>query len=659
MEDSATQNAFDSTELELGDPATLEVAGWADTQGVRTKLEPEPRVFLPKLKLVKAELMASYVSQCKMGIAGFTRLDHLNATEKNPSQDEESLPRKGNSNSGCSCRNETVCFPLIALRGCLGRTFNNSKRPILVCVKYLCYALFLVYVGFSLKHEFGSEASVRLLVCTLAVVLGLVCRRVCAWCTATNGKRTTPGGGCRECCRPCRVFYTRHSTFINGSLVALVLAGIVYFLVVDVALRRPASLVSAAGIAVLVVLTFLGSHAPKQVRWRTVGWGLLLQFIFALLVLRTTWGRAAFKWLAARMTEYMNYTDSGAAFVFGPSFRDHFFAFRVMSTIIFFSASISILYYFGVMQVVIKAVSKVMQVTMGTGAMETLHAAINIFCGWAESLMVVRPFLESMTLPELHAVMTNGFATVAGSTIAAYISYGVPANHLISASFMSAPAALALSKISFPSDCRARKRVKVDDIPRHILVTVIAFISLLAFVNATLEWFGARIGLVPPDYPPLSFQLICSYLMWPVAFLLGVRMPDCRVVARLIGIKIFVNEFVAYADLGTVRANRLALENHVMNNGTWRFLGVGDDVELLGTNTTLLGGVISPRSETLATYALCGFSDLVALGMMTAALSTVAPSRRPHVLQVAPRALITGITACLLTAAMAGLLVEE
>ncbi|XP_070182912.1 sodium/nucleoside cotransporter 1-like, partial [Littorina saxatilis] len=255
----------------------------------------------------------------------------------------------------------------------------------------------------------------------------------------------------------------------------------------------------------------------------------------------------------------------------------------------------------------------------------------------------------------------------------------VSANHLISASFMSAPAALAVSKLFYPSDTHVRKKVNIKDIARpgtglvdaattgavaaigvvsHILVTVIAFISLLAFVNATLEWFGERVGLVPPYYPQLTFQLICSYLLWPVVFLIGVPMQDCQVVARMLGIKIFINEFIAYSDLGHVRANRVALESHVANNGTWRLADFGDGMELLGTNTTLVGGVILPRSEMLATYALCGFSDLVALGIMSAALSTVAPVRRHDILQVAPRALISGVVACLLTAAMAGLVAE-
>ncbi|KAL8586206.1 hypothetical protein ACOMHN_021473 [Nucella lapillus] len=465
-----------------------------------------------------------------------------------------------------------------------------------------------------------------------------------------------------------------------SCLVVMVTGGVVVYLVVDVAMNRPASLMSAVGIAVFVCCMFLASHQPKQVVWRPVAWGLLLQFVFAVLVLRTFGGRAAFNWLADRMTAYMAYTDHGAKFAFGENFRDHFFVFRVLPTIIFFSATISILYYLGALQILIRAIAKVMNVTMATGGLETFHAAVNIFCGWAESIMVIRPFLDTMSLSELHAVMTNGFSTVAGSTIVAYVLYGVSAKHLISASCMSAPAALAMSKLFYPSKKRPLGQMDMNSVPSqgtglvdaasagavaaigvvaHIIAIVVAFISLLAFLNASLQWFGQRVGLYPPHYPPLTFQFLSSYILWPVAFLLGTPIQDCRVVARLLGVKIFINEFIAYQDLGHVRANRLALESHVANNGTWRLVGSEGDVELTGTNDTLVGGVISPRSEMLSTYALCGFSDLVALGMMTAALSTVAPSRRHHILQVAPRALVSGVMACLLTAAMAGLVADE
>ncbi|KAK3608164.1 hypothetical protein CHS0354_034123 [Potamilus streckersoni] len=215
-----------------------------------------------------------------------------------------------------------------------------------------------------------------------------------------------------------------------------------------------------------------------------------------------------------------------------------------------------------------------------------------------------------MTLSELHTVMTNGFATVAGSTLGIYIMYGAPANHLLSASVMSAPAALAMSKLFYPETVKNKNREEECKIPKlgsgiidaasigavgaisivaHILSSVIAFISLLEFVNVTLQWFGDRVGLTPPDYPSLTFQLICSYIFWPMVYLMGVEPEDCSVVARMVGVKTFVNEFIAYEDLGIVKRNREAFRNY---NGTWRKDNSGNII-LESVNRTLKGGVMS------------------------------------------------------------------
>ncbi|ESP05201.1 hypothetical protein LOTGIDRAFT_103137, partial [Lottia gigantea] len=427
--------------------------------------------------------------------------------------------------------------------------------------------------------------------------------------------------------------------------------GIMSFMIVDVILKRPEHLISAVGIILIILIMFITSHDPAAIKWKTIFSGLLLQFIFALMILRTSWGYEAFKWLAARITDYLSFTYEGAKFVYGENFGEHFFAFGVMSIIIFFSATISVLYYLGWMQIFIEKIVWIIMNGMGTGAMESLHAAVNIFVGWGEALMIVQPLLHKMTTAEIHAVMTNGFSTVAGSTLGVYISYGAPANHLISASFLSAPAALVITKLTFPDrlDDRIEKK-KIPKIPRtgggimdaassgavaalmiigHIIVNVIALVSLLEFINAVLLWFGERIGLGPPDYAPLTFQLLCSYVFWPLVYILGVPASDCKIVARMVGVKVFVNEFIAYKDLGNVVRNRLALQNY---------------------NETR----ISKRSEMIATYAICGFSDFVALGIMVAALTSIDPSRKNEILKCGPRALVSGIMACFMTACMAG-----
>ncbi|KAI0231522.1 hypothetical protein LSAT2_018126 [Lamellibrachia satsuma] len=191
-----------------------------------------------------------------------------------------------------------------------------------------------------------------------------------------------------------------------------------------------------------------GSEA--SVRWRPVLWGLGLQFVFGLVVLRTPWGFAAFRWLGDRVQEFLSHTDVGAKFVFGDKFVDHPFAMKVLPVIIFFSCTISVLYHVGAMQAVITRLAWLMQYTMGTTAAESTNAAGNIFIGQTEAPLLIRPLLQGMTRSELHAVMVAGFASIAGAVLATYILLGVPANHLITASVMAAPCALALSKLSYP-----------------------------------------------------------------------------------------------------------------------------------------------------------------------------------------------------------------
>nr|KAG5695294.1 hypothetical protein BaRGS_028229 [Batillaria attramentaria] len=282
-----------------------------------------------------------------------------------------------------------------------------------------------------------------------------------------------------------------------------------------------------------------------------------------------------------------------------------------------------------------------------------------------------------MSKAELHTVMTNSFATLSGSTVAAYILYGVPANYLIAGSFMSAPAGLALSKLAYPDDVttlRSSRRHALPDaretgfiealvagataaigVITHLVANLIAFICILAFMNDAIIWFGARVGL---ELETVTFQVICSYVFWPFVFLMGVPMAECGVVARMVGIKILFSELLALEDLGTLHKNRVTLERHLEGNGTFTWTDSGD-IALSGTNVTLSGGVLTPRTETIATFALCGFSDVYAYCLLLAVLSAAAPSRKQDLVGVSGRAWICGIVACFLSACMAGFVISE
>ncbi|ELU16284.1 hypothetical protein CAPTEDRAFT_160388 [Capitella teleta] len=473
-------------------------------------------------------------------------------------------------------------------------------------------------------------------------------------------------------------------------MVSWIVIGCIFFIVfvfiiVDVVVisKKPYNLVSLIGMATYIFTFFIFSKNPKKVQWRAVAWGLGLQFIFALFILRWDKGFAAFTWLGDRVAEFLLFTDAGSRFIFGNGFEEHFFAFKILPTVIFFSTMISILYYLGAMQVLIRNIAWVMQSVMGTTAGESLNAAANIFIGQTEAPLVIRPIISDMTKSELHAVMTGGFATIAGGVLASYIHFGVPANHLISASVMSAPAALAMAKLLYP-ECEKSKTTVSDlqtlqkspernvieaasagasasiKLVANMAANLIAFIALLEFMNTLLSWFGERAGV-----EGFTFQFICSYVLWPTAFIMGTERADCFKVARMIGIKTFFNEYLAYEDLGSLVKNKDLFNAHLHSSGNWTFSK--DDIILFnsGQNDThpgetviLDGGILSDRSIAIATYALCGFANIGSIGIQLGGLGAMAPHRKSDLASVAVRAMIAGNVACFMTACIAGLLYQ-
>jgi len=403
-------------------------------------------------------------------------------------------------------------------------------------------------------------------------------------------------------------------------------------------------LISALGLVVFVGLAYALSVNRRAVRWSTVLWAIALQLIFAVFILKTTPGYALFSFLGDVVNKFLDFSDAGAKFVFGDKFQENFFAFKVLPTIIFFSSFITLLYHYGILQQVVKGVAWVMMKTLKTSGAESLSCAANIFVGQTEAPLLIKPYVRSMTLSELHAVMTGGFATIAGGVMAAYISLGVPAQHLIAASVMSAPAALAMSKLLYPetekSQTAGTVNIKVErtaangidaaatgaieglKLVGNIAAMLIAFLALVALVNAVLGWFGSLIGV-----PQLSLELIFSFLLAPVAWLMGVPWADCGQVGVLLGKKTILNEFIAYVDLK----------------------------ELIEKSQAGTGG-ISQRAIIIATYALCGFSNISSIGIQIGGIGGIAPERQADLARLGVRALIGGSLACFMTACIAGML---
>ena len=403
-------------------------------------------------------------------------------------------------------------------------------------------------------------------------------------------------------------------------------------------------LISALGLVVFVGLAYAFSVNRRAVRWQPVLWGIALQLIFALLILRTAPGFVVFSFLGDVVGQFLNFSDAGASFVFGEKFEENFFAFKVLPTIIFFSSFISLLYHYGILQRVVQGVAWVMLKTLKTSGSESLSAAANIFVGQTEAPLLIKPYVGSMTMSELHAVMTGGFATIAGGVLAAYVSFGVPAQHLIAASVMSAPAALAISKLLYPEteksptagtvtvevertaangiDAVATGAIEGLKLVGNIAAMLIAFLALVALVNAVLGWLGGLIGL-----PQLSLELIFSFLLAPVAWLMGVPWADCGQVGVLLGKKTILNEFIAYLNLKELIEESKA--------GTSEF---------------------SERAIIIATYALCGFSNIGSIGIQIGGIGGIAPERQADLARLGVRALLGGSLACFMTACIAGIL---
>ncbi|XP_037600479.1 sodium/nucleoside cotransporter 2 isoform X9 [Cebus imitator] len=299
------------------------------------------------------------------------------------------------------------------------------------------------------------------------------------------------------------------------------------------------------------------------------------------------------------------------------------------------------------------AVAWFLQITMGTTATETLAVAGNIFVGMTEAPLLIRPYLADMTLSEIHAVMTGGFATISGTVLGAFISFGVDASSLISASVMAAPCALALSKLAYPeveeSKFKSEEGVKLPrgkernvleaasngatdaiGLAANVAANLVAFLAVLAFINAALSWLGELV-----DIQGLTFQVICSYILRPMVFMMGVEWTDCPMVAELVGIKFFTNEFVAYQQLSQYKNKRLSgVEEWIEGEKQW----------------------ISVRAEIITTFSLCGFANLSSIGITLGGLTSIVPHRKSDLSKVVVRALFTGACVSLISACVAGIL---
>ncbi|MCX7694174.1 MAG: NupC/NupG family nucleoside CNT transporter [Caloramator sp.] len=402
-------------------------------------------------------------------------------------------------------------------------------------------------------------------------------------------------------------------------------------------------LMSLIGVIVLIGTAFLLSENKKKVNWILVAKGLSIQILFALIVLKWPTGQKIFDVISRGVTKLLDFTKYGTTFLFGDLINTNkfglIFALQILPTIIFFSALMSVLYYLGVMQAVVSFLAKIMLRVLGTSGAESLSNTANIFLGQTEAPLLIKPYVNDMTRSELLTIMVGGMATVAGGVMAGYIAMGIDAGHLIAASLMAAPASLMISKIMLPETDQPKTKGKVDmtfekmdanvidaaargaaeglQLSLNVGAMLLAFIALVALINYIIAKLGLLIGM-----NSLSLEWIMGRLFAPFTFIIGVPFKDIIQAGSLLGQKIVINEFFAFANLA----------------------------ELVKT------GALDKRTITLLTYALCGFANISSIAIQIGGIGGLAPNRRSDIAKLGVRALIGGTLVGLLNAAIAGIL---
>jgi CNT family concentrative nucleoside transporter len=397
------------------------------------------------------------------------------------------------------------------------------------------------------------------------------------------------------------------------------------------------------GLLAMLGVAWLCSEDRRRVPWRTVGFGLALQLVLALLLLRSAGGRLFFGGVNDAVNAVVAYTGAGVGFVLGPIADTGFSIFaNVLPIIVFMGSLFAVLYHLGVVQRVVDVLAAVLVRTLGTSGAESLAAVANIFIGMTEAPLLVRPYLERMTRSELFTLMTTGMATVAGSVMVAYATMlggGDFPGHLLTASLLSAPAGIVIAKLMVPETEVAetagaghaavpRETVNVIDaasrgaldglrLAAYIGALLVAFVALVALANGLLGALGAWVGV-----PGLSFERVFGWVFAPAAWLLGIPWADAPEVGALLGVKTVLNEFLAYQDLAELMA----------------------------------AGAIGERSAVIASYALCGFANFGSVAILLGGMGGLAPSRRGDLARFGLRSILSGTLACLMTACFAGLL---
>jgi CNT family concentrative nucleoside transporter len=396
------------------------------------------------------------------------------------------------------------------------------------------------------------------------------------------------------------------------------------------------------GIVLILAIGILMSHNRRAIRWKTVAWGLGLQFAFAVFVLKVPAGQSLFRALGNFVTAILHFSYAGSEFVFGEIGKPNsslgvIFAFQILPAIIFVSALFAILYYLGVMQLIVRALAVLMSRVMGASGAESLNVAASIFMGQTEAPLTIRPFLPRMTRSELMTVMTSGMAHISGSIMVAYIAFGIEARHLLTAVIMTAPGTIMMAKLFEPEtetpetygtvkldmprqdvnllDAAARGTSEGLNLMLNVIAMLVSFVALVALLNG-----GFAAVHRYADWFPANLQTVLGWLFRPIAWAMGVPWRDSGTIGSLLGTRMVLNEFIAYAQLGPLKAQ------------------------------------LDPRSFTIASFALAGFANFSSIGIQLGGIGALAPERKRDLARLGLRAMIAGTLANFLSATIAGIL---
>ena len=394
---------------------------------------------------------------------------------------------------------------------------------------------------------------------------------------------------------------------------------------------------SIIGILFIFAVAYLLSNNKKHIKWRTIIIGFLIQFGFALIVLKWSVGRYVSSKVALGVQGVISYANEGIGFVFGSLTNDgSIFVVNVLCVIIFISAVVSILYYLGIMQFIIRVIGGALSKLLGTSQLETISASANIFLGQTEAPLLIKPYVAKLTESELFTVMVGGLASVSGSILVGYSLLGIPIEYLISASFMAAPAGLIISKMLYPEtefdkiqnevkmvkddsanvvDAASKGAIDGLGLVLNIAAIILAFVALIALVNGLIGWIGGWFG-----FSNLSLQTILGYIFAPIAAIIGVPWGESVLAGSLIGQKIILNEFVAFTSMSPLLPE------------------------------------LSAKTTAIVTFALCGFANISSIAILIGGIGGMAPNRKHDIARLGWKAVLGGTLANLLSATIAGLL---